>query len=112
MGRLRAIGAVFAAAAGFDAEQAAPRHFLAAPMLEMNCAALRNEIEKRLMIEQAQPIELHRAAILIPNSEIRNPNFSSPSDRFAKRGPGVLPSYTGSCRQRRSCACRCRAASN
>jgi len=48
--RLRAISAVFAAAAGFDAKQTAPLHLFAAPMLKMNSPALRNEVEQRLMI--------------------------------------------------------------
>src|SRR6266567_611278 len=40
--RLRAIGAIFAAAAGLDAEQTATLHRLAGPMLEMHSPALRN----------------------------------------------------------------------
>jgi hypothetical protein len=45
MSGLRAISAVFAAAAGLDAEQTAPLHFFATPMLKMNSAALRNEVK-------------------------------------------------------------------
>jgi hypothetical protein len=51
MSGLRTISAVFAAAAGLDAKQAAPLHFFATPMLKMNSPALRNEIEQRLMVE-------------------------------------------------------------
>src|ERR1700730_13584291 len=61
MRRLRAISAVFAAAAGFDAEQTAPLHFFPAPMLEMNFPALRNQIKQRLSVERVQLIEFHRA---------------------------------------------------
>ena len=51
MSRLRTVSAVFTAAASLDAKQTASLHFLAAPMVKMNCAALRNQIEKRLIIE-------------------------------------------------------------
>jgi hypothetical protein len=50
MSGLRTISAVFAATAGLDAKQTAPLHFFATPMLEMNRAALRNQIEERLMV--------------------------------------------------------------
>ena len=52
MSGLRTISAVFTAAAGLDAKQAAPLHFFATPMLKMNSPALRNEIEQRLMVER------------------------------------------------------------
>jgi hypothetical protein len=45
MSGLSTISAVFAATAGLDAKQTAPLHFFATPMLKMNSAALRNEIE-------------------------------------------------------------------
>jgi hypothetical protein len=47
MSRLRAVGAVLTTAASLDAEQTASLHLLAAPMLKVNRAALRNEIEIR-----------------------------------------------------------------
>jgi hypothetical protein len=52
MSRLRAVSAIFTTTASLDAEQTASLHFLAAPMLEMDHAALRNEIEERLMIKR------------------------------------------------------------
>jgi hypothetical protein len=52
MSGLRAISAVFAAAAGFDAKQTAPLHLFALPMLKINSPTLRNEVEQRLMIER------------------------------------------------------------
>jgi hypothetical protein len=60
MRRLRAIGAVFAASAGLDAKQTATLHIFTAPMLEMHRTAVRNQIEKRLMIQCVQLIESHR----------------------------------------------------
>jgi hypothetical protein len=39
---LRAIGAIFAASAGLDAEQTTALHFFATPMREMHSPALRN----------------------------------------------------------------------
>jgi hypothetical protein len=77
MRALRAVSAIFAAAAGFDAEQTAPLHFLAAPMCEMNLAALGDQVEQRLTIERKQLFEFHcDAATLIPNFENRNPKIS------------------------------------
>ncbi len=64
MSGLRAVSAVFATAPSLDAEQAASLHFLAAPMLKMDRAALRNEIEDRLMIKRRQPVEVHHVARL------------------------------------------------
>jgi hypothetical protein len=43
-----------------DAEQTTTLNFLALPMLQMNCAALRNQIEQGLMIELAKFGEFHR----------------------------------------------------
>jgi hypothetical protein len=45
MSRLRTVSAVLTTAASLDAEQTASLHFLAAPVLKMDRAALRNEIE-------------------------------------------------------------------
>jgi hypothetical protein len=74
---LRAVGAVFAAPAGFNAEQTAALHFFSTPMLEMNLAALGNQIEQRLTIERAQLFEFHRnVATVIRNFENRNPKVS------------------------------------
>jgi hypothetical protein len=61
---LRTVSAIFAASARFDTEQAAALNLFAAPMLQMNSAALRNQIEQRLMIEAVQLIKRHRAATL------------------------------------------------
>jgi hypothetical protein len=73
MSGLRAISAVFAAAAGFDAEQTATLHFRASPVLEMHRAALRNQIEKRLIIKGRELIKRHRvAAMLNRKSKIEN----------------------------------------
>src|SRR6266516_5773513 len=57
---LRAISAIFAASARLDAEQTAALHLLAAPMLEMHRPAVRNQIEKRLMIQRIEFCKLHR----------------------------------------------------
>jgi hypothetical protein len=71
MSRLRTVSAVFTAAASLDAQQTASLHFLAAPMLKMNCAALRNEVEERLIIKFAEFPEGHRViAMLNPKSKI------------------------------------------
>ena len=64
MSGLRTISAVFTAAAGLNAKQAAPLHFFAAPMLKMNSSALRNEIEQRLLIERLELTKLHFAVML------------------------------------------------
>src|SRR5579885_944967 len=74
--RLRAVGGIFAAATGLDAEQTAPLNLPAAPMLQMDCAALRDQIEKGLVIEIFELREIHRApATLNPKFKIRNPKF-------------------------------------
>jgi hypothetical protein len=72
MRRLRAISAVFTASAGLDAEQTATLHFFAAPMFEMNCPALRDEIEEGLMIALVQLIKSHRAGRLNERSAMGN----------------------------------------
>ena len=64
MSGLRAVSAVFAAAAGLDTKQTAPLHFFATPMLKMNGAALRNEVEQWLMIERLELTKLHCALML------------------------------------------------
>jgi len=64
MSRLGAISTIFAAAASLNAEQTAPLHFFAAPMLKMNSPALRNEIEQRLLIERLELTKLHFAVML------------------------------------------------
>jgi hypothetical protein len=45
------VSAVFATTSSLDAEQTASLHFLAAPMLKMNCAASRNQIKEWLVLE-------------------------------------------------------------
>ena len=60
VGALGAVAAVFATAAGLDAEEAATLDFRAAPMLQMDGAALRDEIEERLLIEGAESGQLHQ----------------------------------------------------
>jgi hypothetical protein len=45
MSGLRAVSAVFAASARLDAEQSAPLNFFTTSMLQMNSAALRDQIE-------------------------------------------------------------------
>jgi hypothetical protein len=57
---LRAIGAVFAAPARFDAKQTATLHFFATPVGEMHSPALRNQIEQRLMIKRLELIKSSR----------------------------------------------------
>jgi hypothetical protein len=42
----RAVGAIFAASSSLDAEQTAPLNFFAWPMLQMNRATSRNQIEE------------------------------------------------------------------
>jgi len=64
MSGLRTISAVFTAAAGLNAKQAAPLHFFATPVLKMNSPAFRNEIEQRLMIERLELTKLHFAVML------------------------------------------------
>jgi len=77
MSGLRAVSAIFAASASLDAEQAATLNFFPAPMLQVNSAALRNQIEQRLMIQMFEFSEDHRVvAMLSRKSEIRNPKFS------------------------------------
>ena len=77
MSGLRTISAVFAAAAGLDAEQTAPLHFFGTPMVKMNSAALRNQLEQWLVVEILEFPKRHRVpATLNPKSEIRNPKFS------------------------------------
>ena len=61
MRALRAVGAILAAAAGLDREQAATLHLLAPPMLQMLFPALRDEIEERLVVEALQFREIHDA---------------------------------------------------
>jgi archaellum biogenesis ATPase FlaH len=52
-------------------------HFFSTPMLEMNLAALGNQIEQRLTIARAQLFEFHRnVANVIRNFENRNPKVS------------------------------------
>jgi hypothetical protein len=72
MSGLRAISAIFAAPTSLDAEQAAALDFFPAPMLQMNSAALRNQIEQRLMIKLFEFSENHRVAAML----IRNRKFS------------------------------------
>src|SRR5712691_12822547 len=75
MRRLRAIGAVFATPAGLDAEQTGTLHIFTAPMFEMHRPALRNQIEKRLMIQRVQLVKSHRVtAMLNRKSKIKNQN--------------------------------------
>jgi len=64
MSGLRTISAVFAAAAGLDAKQAAPLHFFATPMLNMNSPALRNQVEQGLMVKRLELTKLHAAVTL------------------------------------------------
>ncbi len=64
MSGLRTISAVFAAAAGLDAKQAAPLHFFATPMLNMNSPALRNQVEQGLMVKRLELTKLHGAVML------------------------------------------------
>ena len=59
MRALCAIGAIFAASAGLDREQAAALHLLTLPMLQMNGATPRDEIEERLIVELFQFREVH-----------------------------------------------------
>jgi hypothetical protein len=70
MSGLRAVSAIFAAAAGLDTKQTAPLHFFATPMLKMNGATLRNEVEQWLMVEAMQLTESHGAATLKEQSTI------------------------------------------
>jgi hypothetical protein len=73
MSGLRAVSAIFAAPTGLDAEQAAALNFFSAPMLQMNSAALRNQIEQRLMIKVFEFSKNYRVvAMLNPKSEIGN----------------------------------------
>ncbi len=53
VGALRAIGAVFAATARFDAEELAELDFVVVPMFEINFTPLFDEVEKRLMVDFA-----------------------------------------------------------
>src|SRR6516162_2006707 len=88
MSGLCAVSAVFTTAASFNAQQTASLHFLATPMLEMDHAALRNQIEQGLIIELFEFPEGHRViAMLNPKSEIRNvvdplPVFGSEDRQF------------------------------
>ncbi len=72
MRRLRAVSAIFAAAACLDAKQTAALHLLAAPMLKVHSPALRNQIEQRLVIKGAKFLELHRPVTLNERSAIGN----------------------------------------
>ncbi len=71
MRTLRAVAAIFAATAGLDAEQTAALHLLTAPMLEMQRAALRNQIEERLAVERGELVEVHRRSATLLR-KIRN----------------------------------------
>jgi len=62
MRALGAVSAIFAATAGFDAEQTAPLHLFAAPVLKMNLATLGNQIEQRLTIQPLEFRKLHCAS--------------------------------------------------
>src|SRR4030095_10355785 len=76
---LRAIGAIFAAAAGLDAEQTTALHLFATPMREMRSPALRNQIEERLMIKRRELIKCHLvAAMLSRKSRIENRKLIDP----------------------------------
>src|SRR6266568_5670906 len=79
MRRLRAVSAIFAAAACLDAKQTAALHLLAAPMLKVHSPALRNQIEQRLVIEGRELIKLHRVpAMLNRKSKIENRKLIHP----------------------------------
>ena len=70
---LCAVSAILAASAGLDAEQAAALDFFPTPMLQVNSAALRNQIEQRLMIKVFEFSKNYRVvAMLNPKSEIGN----------------------------------------
>ena len=61
---LRAIGAIFAAPPRLDAEQTATLNLLAPRMLQMNSAALGNQIEQGLMTKRSELSKLHYAVML------------------------------------------------
>src|SRR5206468_11442331 len=83
MSGLRAVSAIFAASAGLDAEQAAALNFFPTPMLQMNSAALRNQIEQRLMIKVFEFSENHRVvAMLIRNRKSEIGNLVNPLAAF------------------------------
>ena len=79
---MRALGticAIFAASAGLDAEQTTALHLFAMPMLKVDGAALRNQIEERLMKERRKLIKLHRVvAMLDRKSKIENRKLIDP----------------------------------
>jgi hypothetical protein len=58
---LRAVSAIFAAPTGLNTEQAAALNFFPAPILQMNSAALRNQIEQRLMIKRRYLTQIHQS---------------------------------------------------
>jgi hypothetical protein len=49
-GALGAVGAILAAAAGFDAQKGAKLNFVVLPVLEVNVAGLLDKVKKRLRI--------------------------------------------------------------
>ncbi len=59
MRTLRAVAAILAAPARLNAKQAATLNLLPAPVLQMHLAALRNQVEERLMIKRMELIEMH-----------------------------------------------------
>jgi hypothetical protein len=56
-GTLGAVGAILAAAAGFDAEEGAKLDFVILPMQEVNVAGLLDKVKKRLGVELLELIE-------------------------------------------------------
>ena len=64
MRALGAVGAILAAAARFNREQAATLQLLATPMQQMHRTALRDEIEERLVVEPFQFRKIHWSVFL------------------------------------------------
>jgi hypothetical protein len=63
-GALGAVGAILAAAAGFDAQEGAKLDFVTLPMLEINVATLLNKVKKRQGINFLQASKRVRTHII------------------------------------------------
>jgi hypothetical protein len=63
-GALGAVGAILAAAAGFDAQEGAKLDFVIAPMMEVDVAGLLDKVKKRLGIELFEAFKRVRTHII------------------------------------------------
>jgi hypothetical protein len=79
-GALGAVGAILAAAAGFDAQEGAKLDFVILPVLEINVTSLLDKVKKRLGIDLLQVVKRARThaicdSMYLPTNRLRGQNL-------------------------------------